>query len=309
MISLPWRAQSGPSPRLFGADKAVFFYAGHGLQVSGQNYLVPIDAKLTTPIDFEFEVVRLDIIQRAMERSARSNVLFVDACRDNPLARTLAGAMGARSSEVGSGMARSTSSLGTLISFSTQPGNVALDGDGRNSPFAAALKQHIATPVDDLSTILINVRNDVVRTTAARQVPWEHSSLWERFYFATPASKTPATPLSQDQRLELALWNSVKDSADRTALRSYLDRYPQGTYAIVAKMFIARLDRWEDLNVGQRIAGGRQGGENQLSSAPSSAWRTPRAPADGARCVRLYALLAARAQEIRQQCGSDRLRR
>ena len=75
----------------------MFFYAGHGLQVSEQNYLVPIDAKLTTPIDFEFEVVRLDIIQRAMERSAKSNVLFVDACRDNPLARTLASAMGARS--------------------------------------------------------------------------------------------------------------------------------------------------------------------------------------------------------------------
>ena len=290
---------------LVGADKAVFFYAGHGLQVSEQNYLIPIDAKLTTPIDFEFEVVRLDIIQRAMERSARSNVLFVDACRDNPLARTLAGAMGARSNDVGRGMARSTSSLGTLISFSTQPGNVALDGDGRNSPFAAALKQHIAKPVDDLSTILINVRNDVVRTTAARQVPWEHSSLWERFYFATPASKTPVTPLSQDQQLELALWNSVKDSANRTALRSYLDRYPQGTYAIVAKMFIARLERWDDQN-----AGGRQGGENQLSSSPSSTWRPPRtASADGARCVRLYALLAARAQEIRQQCGSDRLRR
>jgi uncharacterized caspase-like protein len=165
---------------LVGADKAVFFYAGHGLQVSEQNYLVPIDAKLATPIDFEFEVVRLDIIQRAMERSARSNVLFVDACRDNPLALTLAAAMGTRSSEVGRGMARNTSSLGTLISFSTQPGNVALDGDGRNSPFVAALKQHIGKPVDDLSTILINVRNDVVRATAARQVPWEHSSLWER---------------------------------------------------------------------------------------------------------------------------------
>ena len=287
----------------------MFFYAGHGLQVSEQNYLVPIDAKLATPIDFEFEVVRLDIIQRAMERSARSNVLFVDACRDNPLALTLAAAMGTRSSEVGRGMARNTSSLGTLISFSTQPGNVALDGDGRNSPFVAALKQHIAKPVDDLSTILINVRNDVVRATAARQVPWEHSSLWERFYFATPASKTPATPLTQDQQLELAVWNSVKDSANRTAFRAYLDRYPQGTYVIVAKMFIARLERW-DQNAGQRIPGGRQGAENQLSSSPSSIWRPPRAaPADGARCVRLYALLAARAQEIRQQCGSDRLRR
>jgi uncharacterized caspase-like protein len=153
---------------LVGVDNAVFFYAGHGLQVSEQNYLVPVDAKLATPADLDSEVVRLDVVQRAMERSAKANVLFIDACRDNPLAGTLANAMGARSGDVGRGLAVSTSSLGTLISFSTQPGNVALDGEGRNSPFAAALKRHIATPGDDLSTILINVRNDVVRATAAQ---------------------------------------------------------------------------------------------------------------------------------------------
>jgi len=300
----------GFAEALVGADKAVFFYAGHGLQVSEQNYLVPIDARLTTPIDYEFEVVRLDIVQRAMERSARSNVLFVDACRDNPLARTLAGAMGSRSSDVGRGLARSTSSLGTLISFSTQPGNVALDGDGRNSPFAAALKQHIAKPADDLSTILINVRNDVVRATAARQVPWEHSSLWARFYFAPatpPSTRTAPAALTQDQQSELALWSSVRDSGDRSAFQAYLDRYPQGTYAILAKMFIARLERWEDQYAGPRVSGRRQGSENQFSSAPQTP--TWRAAGDGARCMRLYALLAARAQAIRQQCGGDRLRR
>jgi hypothetical protein len=292
---------------LVGVDNAVFFYAGHGLQVSEQNYLVPVDAKLTTPTDLDFEVVRLDVIQRAMERSAKSNVLFVDACRDNPLARTLAGAMGTRSGEVGPGLGRSTSSLGTLISFSTQPGNVALDGDGRNSPFAAALKRHIANPADDLSTILINVRNDVVRATAAQQVPWEHSSLWARFYFTPPATTSANTgpvTLNQDQQGDLALWNSVKDSSDRMAFRTYLDRYPKGTYATLAKMFVVRLERWADDGVGQRIAGSRRGGDNQSSFSPTSAWLPRATSADRARCGRLYALLAERVQEARQQCGS-----
>jgi len=98
---------------LVGADSGVFFYAGHGLQVSGQNYLLPVDARLTTAAALDFEMVPLDLVQRAMERVAKFNVLFVDACRDNPLAGTLAGAMGARSTEVGRGLAPSMSVLGS----------------------------------------------------------------------------------------------------------------------------------------------------------------------------------------------------
>jgi len=290
---------------LVGVDNAVFFYAGHGLQVSEQNYLVPVDAKLATPTDLDFEVVRLDVIQRAMERSAKANVLFIDACRDNPLARTLAGAMGNRSAQVGRGMAASTSSLGTLISFSTQPGNVALDGEGRNSPFAAALKQHLASPGDDLSTILINVRNDVVRATAAQQVPWEHSSLWARFYFRPPViAATSARPaaLNQEQQAELAQWNSVRTSADRAALKTYLDRYPQGSHAVLAKMFLVRLERWDD-GVGQRVAGSRQGGDSQFSFSPTSDGLPRSGPIDRMRCQRLYSQLTERAQQVRQHCG------
>jgi len=287
---------------LTGAEAAVFFYAGHGLQVSEQNYLVPVDARLATPTALDFEAVRLDLVQRAMERSAKSNVLFIDACRDNPLARTLAGSMGARSGDVGRGLAPGLSSLGTLISFSTQPGNVALDGEGRNSPYAAALTRHIADPSDDLSTILINVRNDVVKATTARQVPWEHSSLWARFYFAPKAddpAKADAVAQDPERQRELALWNAVKDSADRAALRGYLDRYPQGRYAGLAKMFIVRLERWDDAGLAPRIAANRWGNQDQLAARLGAA--------DGrARCERLYALLAARVQEVRQQCRDVR---
>ena len=178
---------------LDGAEVGVFFYAGHGLQVSGQNYIVPVDAQLRTPSALDFEMVRLDLVQRTMEREAPTNILFLDACRDNPLARNLARAMGTRSAHIGRGLAPAESGVGTLISFSTQPGNVALDGTGRNSPFASALLKHMSSSNDDLSAILIAVRNDVMRETQRRQVPWEHSALTGRFYFAPPEAPQAAT--------------------------------------------------------------------------------------------------------------------
>ena len=128
---------------LRGASVGLFFYAGHGLQVGGQNYLVPIDAQLRTASALDFEMVRLDLVQRTMEREAPTNILFLDACRDNPLAPNLARAMGTRSADIGRGLAPAESGVGTLISFSTQPGNVALDGTARNSPFAGALIKHL----------------------------------------------------------------------------------------------------------------------------------------------------------------------
>jgi uncharacterized caspase-like protein len=201
---------------LQGSDVGVFFYAGHGLQVAGQNYLVPVDAELTTAAALEFEMVRVDVVHRVMERQANTNVLFLDACRDNPLARNLARAMGTRSADIGRGLAPVESGVGTLISFSTQPGNVALDGAGRNSPFAGALVKHMAASNDDLSAILIAVRNDVMKETQRKQVPWEHSALTGRFYFNPPAqaasapnppaaaapqaSATPAAPASARPR-------------------------------------------------------------------------------------------------------------
>ena len=173
-----------------GATVAVFFYAGHGLQVGGLNYLVPIDAELATASALDFEMVRLDLVHRTMEREASTNILFVDACRNNPLARNLARTMGTRSTAIGRGLAPVEAGVGTLVSFSTQPDNVALDGTGRNSPFTRALVQHIQSSNDDLSAILIAVRNDVIADTQRKQVPWEHSALTGRFYF----SRSPRLP-------------------------------------------------------------------------------------------------------------------
>jgi hypothetical protein len=125
-----------------------------------------------------------------MERTVRTSLLFLDACRDNPLARNLARAMGARSSAIGRGLAPAQSGVGTLISFSTQPGNVALDGIGRNSPFAGALVKQVTESGDDLNAVLISVRNDVMQQTLNKQVPWEHSALTGRFFFGPGAVST-----------------------------------------------------------------------------------------------------------------------
>jgi uncharacterized caspase-like protein len=130
-----------------------------------------------------------------MEREARTNILFVDACRDNPLARNLARGMGTRTIKIARGLAAVESGIGTLISFSTQPGNVALDGTGRNSPFTEALVKHMATPGEDLSATLIRVRLDVMRVTDRKQVPWEHSALTGKFYFNRAPTQETVGPL------------------------------------------------------------------------------------------------------------------
>ena len=256
-----------------GAQVGVLFYAGHGIQVAGQNYLVPIDAELNNASGLDFELVRADLVQRTMEREAVTNLLFLDACRDNPLARNLARAMGTRSAGIGHGLAVVESGIGTLISFSTQPGNVALDGDGRNSPYTGALVRNLGRGGQDISSLLINVRRDVMASTNGLQVPWEHSALTERFYFAGPESPAPtaaaaataapapvlmppppssASP-SYEQQAELSLWATVKDSRNPELYRSYLERFPQGVFAPAARILLEQTRRETGVKAGGTV--------------------------------------------------------
>jgi hypothetical protein len=231
--------------KLKSAEVGVFFYAGHGLQVNGQNYLVPIDAKLEDASGLDFELVKLDAIQRQMEGSTTTNIIFLDACRDNPMARNLARSMGTRSNAVGRGLAPAESGAGTLISFSTQPGNVAVDGVGRNSPFAEALVRQLLSNKDDIADMLIAVRRDVMKSTSNRQVPWEHSALTANFYFSPKGENRggeTAGALSPAQQKDVAFWNSVKDSQQPSVIRSYIDTYPTGIFVPVARVIIADLE-------------------------------------------------------------------
>jgi uncharacterized caspase-like protein len=235
---------------LKSAEVGVFFYAGHGLHVSGHNYLVPIDAQLTSASALDFGMVRLDLVHRTMEREAKTNILFFDACRDNPLARNLARAMGSRSAEIGRGLAAVEGGVGTLISFSTQPGNVALDGKGRNSPFSGALVRHLGASNDDLNAILIAVRNDVVKETDRKQVPWEHSALTGRFYFS-PAPQAPAAAPGTQLRSSEAgeAWNATKDTANLAVLDAFAIRYRDTFFAELARARLEELKKQEGIPI------------------------------------------------------------
>lgn len=185
------------SRALADADTALFFYAGHGLQVAGRNHLLPVDAELRSERDLDFEAMSLDFVLTQMERGreGKTNIVFLDACRDNPLARNLARSMGTRSASVQSGLAQVETGVGTFIAYSTQPGHVAADGSGRNSPFTGALARAIPEQGRNLTAIMIAVRKQVLTATGGKQVPWDHSSLTGDFYFqlaAAPGGVPPA---------------------------------------------------------------------------------------------------------------------
>jgi uncharacterized caspase-like protein len=239
---------------LQGANVGLFFYSGHGLQVAGQNYIVPVDAELTTAAALDFEMVRLDLVHRTMEREAPTNILFLDACRNNPLARNLARALGTRSMEIGRGLAPVESGSGTLISFSTQPGNVASDGSGHNSPFTGPLVKHITNSNDDLSAILIAVRNDVMNATQRQQVPWENSALTKRIYFKVsaqaPVLVNPPQPLLSNASVE---WTRV-DKSSIAELETFVRRNASSPEADYARARLGELKRQQAEAVQQTAA-------------------------------------------------------
>ena len=271
-----------------GAEATLFFYAGHGLQVEGRNYLVPTDAKLADEVDLRLDAFELEAFLGPMRST--TNLVFLDACRDNPLANNLARSMGpTRSAAVGRGLGRVETGSGTLIAYATQPGNVADDGEGRNSPFTEALLAHIATPGLGVDALLARVTDDVMRGTGERQQPWRHSSLRKPFYFVrAPALAAPAVSVSDEadeayaaakhlgtvaafqvvvdrfpgteaaerararverlavsespMEVELLFWESVKDSPHAVDIRAYLDRYPDGTFEVLARNRLKRLE-------------------------------------------------------------------
>jgi Caspase domain len=246
--------------KLSHVDVALFYFAGHALQSGGQNFLMPIDARLRSEGDVDFEALPLSLVLRQMEREAKTSIVLLDACRDNPLARSLARSMGTRSSVIGQGLAEVKAGVGTLVGFSTQPGNIALEGVGRNSPYATALLKHMETPGKDVGGVLVAVRNDVLQATAGKQVPWEFTALTDDIYLraaaappapsatgpAPPTGARPAPaptasgelPPDYDKEMEIAFWNAVKGSKSPAVLATYLDRFPRGTFAGLARVMI-----------------------------------------------------------------------
>jgi tetratricopeptide (TPR) repeat protein len=173
------------------AQIAVVYYAGHGVQIDGRNYLVPVDLQFRPGSAATDAMMDMDTIMAGLDDQVRTNILILDACRNNPMAPKLASTGPARDIEPGSGLAApttlgtgSTLGAGTLIAFATAPGQVALDGEGANSPFSAALTRHIGTPGLEVQQMLTRVRAEVVAATKGKQVPWSNSSLLGEVYLA-----------------------------------------------------------------------------------------------------------------------------
>lgn len=233
------------SGKLEGADVALFFYAGHGMQVFDNNYLIPVDAALEQESDLDFSAVKVDLVLRQMEREPRVKIVILDACRDNPFEKQLARSMGKTRSTKGlsRGLAEISPAGGTLIAFATDPGDVALDGEGKHSPFTTALLRHLQTPGLEIGVMMTRVRGDVFRETKERQRPWTNTSLTGEFYLQSApsvASDTPAPPeapapaapaAADDQQMQLAVWQTAEKSGQRADYLEYLRLYPKGKFA------------------------------------------------------------------------------
>ena len=232
--------------RLGPGDVSLFYFAGHGVQAAGENYLLPVDAEVRRPADLAFVAERLSDIVAAMTVEDTTAIVLLDACRNNPFERDLAKGQGTRDVRIGQGLASFQPGTGVYIAFATEPDNIAVDGGGPHSPFASALLRHMATPGIDIEILMRRVRSDVIGMTAGLQTPWSNSSLLEPGFAFVPAAvgpqpAAPASP-SPEGAVEEKFWQSVKDTKDPAMLRAYLAAYPKGAYSQTARRLLTRLE-------------------------------------------------------------------
>jgi formylglycine-generating enzyme required for sulfatase activity len=219
-------------------DVALLFYAGHGLQVDGRNYLIPVDAEITQKAHLASRALLFNDVLDGMAQQAGASLVFLDACRDNPFTRNLARSLGdsARYAGVRGGLARMEKVAGTFIAYATAPDQVAFDGKGTNSPFTAALLQHIETPGLSVGDLMIDVRNKVLAETSGRQEPWDQSSLRARFYFV-PSEPEPPRPVSE----AAGEWVAIQSTTSLATLALFMERHAGTPWAEYARARIGEL--------------------------------------------------------------------
>ena len=250
-----------------GADMAVVFYAGHAMEMDGVNYLLPVDASIEQDTDVRYETVTLDDVL-ASTSGAGLRVVILDACRNNPLARSMQRTVSTRSVSNGSLGDLNEDLLGdeTLVAYSAAAGTTAADGDGRNSPYTAALLAHLEEPVE-IGLLFRRVREGVLTATSGRQRPHEYQSLLREHYLsggaAAAATGGPAVPAGAAAargpaeagptaavaggssavlaQQETVFWQSIVAGANRADFEAYLARWPEGVYAPLARGRVAAL--------------------------------------------------------------------
>ncbi len=247
-----WTAVDDFAARSQDAEATVFYYSGHAFQMSGVNYLLPVDANLQSRADIAAQTWNLDGVIARLQDRKRQTLIFLDACRNDPLPP---GVLGTGAAD---GLARVQTGIGTFVAFATEPGGVTFDGapDARNSPFTTALLKHLETPGLSISDLMINVRNEVSLATGARQEPWDQSSLRDQFYFVPE--------IEQKQELteadyELLAQLSFEDRQKFMELLSVSGFSDESLQAAEAAIFIAQ----ENLTVAAEA-------EVTLVSAPST---------------------------------------
>jgi hypothetical protein len=221
------------------ADIAVVYFAGHGIEVSGTNYLIPVDARLANDFDAEDEALALDRVVRALEPAKRLRLIILDACRDNPFLRTMQRTLALRAVAGGLAKVEPTSS-DTLIAFAAKAGSTAADGDGSNSPFTTALLKNLAVPGLDVRLAFGRVRDDVLKSTGSRQEPFVYGSLGGSTVTLVPEPKRDAPPAvsAADIRRDYELAERVGTAE---AWDSFLATHKSGFYADLARAARAKL--------------------------------------------------------------------
>jgi uncharacterized caspase-like protein len=225
------------------ADVAVVFYAGHGIELDGNNYLVPIDAKLALDVDVEDETISLDRVLKIIEPAKRLRLVILDACRENPFAASMKRTVATRS--IGVGLAKVepiTSDM--LIAFSAKAGSTAEDGRGLHSPFTSALLKYLPVPGLDVRFAFGRVRDEVWKSTGHQQEPTIYGSLGGDTISIVPAPPEPPPVRVPDP--DAVAWDFLKDSSDAAALKQFVERFPKSAFRAQAEERIAALAKKSD---------------------------------------------------------------
>jgi uncharacterized caspase-like protein len=241
------------SAQVTGAEIAIVYFAGHGIEVNGSNYLIPIDAILERDIDVEDEALPLERVSQILEPAKRLRLIVLDACRDNPFVRSMKRSVVGRS--VGRGLAKvEVLTSDTLVAYAAKAGSTASDGSGTNSPYTLALLSHLATPGLDVRLAFGRIRDEVLKTTGNTQEPFVYGSLGGAEIALVPAKAPeiakpaaivkPAVP-EVPQRLSEAAeaWSATKDATSLAVLEAFAARYKDTFYAELAHARIDELKR------------------------------------------------------------------
>jgi TPR repeat protein len=245
---------------------ALFYYAGHGVQIDGDNYLIPLGAGIHSAEDVTEYGVPLQSVMRTMQRSStRLNIVILDACRDNPFTA------GAWTASV-SGLAPVVAPADTIIAYSTGPGQLADDGSGDNSPYTAALASEMTQPGATLEDVFRATRRHVLERTANQQTPWEHSSLVSQFYFvprAADGALVAGLPANA-QLLEITAWDRIKDTHDPQLIKDHMQHFPNGLFAELAAVRLAKIEAMRSLTPWSWIMTGGIDSGTRLAAAQAT---------------------------------------